>query len=129
MVYFPKQDSCEYLHHSQVSPRDAVSSLISPRHWVHGIGPTVDLLYSFATVTDLDVPPPPRLLGVGVKFVCTEQAHSLFSDSQAGGRGAGASSMSDRQHPCAANSLPRWEVLALGSLLAKGTHSVSAGCL
>lgn len=95
----------------------------------HGIGPTVDLLYSFAMVTDLDVPPLPRLLGDGVKFVCTNQARSLFSDSQAGGRGAGASSMCDRQHPCAANSLPRWEVLALRSLLAKGTQSVSAGCL
>lgn len=129
VVYFPKQDSCEYLRHSHVSPRDAVSSLVSPRHWAHGIGSTVDLLYSFATVTDLDVPSLPRLLGDGVKFVCTNQARSLFSDSQAGGRGAGASSMCDRQHPCAANSLPRWEVLTLGSLLAKGTQSVSAGCL
>lgn len=86
----------------------------------HGIGPAADLLYSFATVTDLDVSPPPRLLGDGVKFVCTEQALSLFSDSQVGGRGAEASSTCDHQHPCAANSLPRWEVLALGSLLARG---------
>lgn len=102
--------------------RTVVSTSITPKGppgmlchlWLaHGIGPKADLLYSFPMVTDLDVPPPPRLLGDGVKFVCTEQAHSLFSDSQAGGRGAGASSMCDHQHPCAANSLPRWEVLAL----------------